>query len=162
MVYGCDPAWWKHRRGLPEHTGLRAAWAGAPIDFPNILRVKIGKAGAGFMDKMLFDEVGSVGGGGNSGFQALNLVTQLGAKRVLLIGFDMHDRGGVHWYGRNGWPQANNPDESNFRRWRAALDGSAEVLAAMGVEVVNAAPLSDLKAFPRRSVTDTLKEWGLS
>jgi hypothetical protein len=52
---------------------------------------------------------GVVGGGGNSGFQAVNLAAQFGASRIILIGFDMTDRGGKHWYGRNHWPMSNNP-----------------------------------------------------
>jgi hypothetical protein len=34
MVYGCDPAWWRHRQGLPKFTGLKVAWSGAQVDFP--------------------------------------------------------------------------------------------------------------------------------
>ena len=33
--------------------------------------------------------------------------------------------GGVHWYGRNNWSMANNPDETNFRRWRENFDRAA-------------------------------------
>lgn len=105
---------------------------------------------------MRFDEVGKIGGGGNSGFQALNLAVQLGATRVLLIGFDMHDRGGVHWYGRNNWVGANNPTDSNFRRWIRALNIAAPVLANRGVEVVNASPFSDLQCFPKASIEEWL------
>jgi hypothetical protein len=162
MVYGCDPAWWRHRNGLPDFMGAKVAWSGASIDFPDILRAEIERVGSGFSQKMLFGAVGRIGGGGNSGFQALNLSVQLGARRVLLIGFDMHGRGGVHWYGRNNWPSANNPDDGHFRKWLAAFNAAAPVLSEIGVEVINASPLSDLNAFPRRGVADTLKEWGLS
>ena len=162
MVYGCDPAWWRHRQGLRDYTGLKVAWKGAQVDFPDLLRVDIARAGSGFADKMLFDEVGKIGGGGNSGFQALNLAVQLGARRVLLIGFDMNDQGGPHWYGRNNWSGANNPDEMNFRRWRGALDGAAETLKTRGVEVVNTSPFSSLKAFRKASIAETLTAWGLA
>lgn len=103
-------------------------------------------------DEILLDEVGLVGSGGNSGFQALNLAVQFGAKRIILFGFDMNDRSGVHWYGRNAWPLANNPNHDNFRRWIAAFEGAAPVLEALGVEVINASPNSAIKAFPRRSI----------
>jgi uncharacterized Rossmann fold enzyme len=42
------------------------------------------------------------------------LAAQLGAKTILLIGFDMTDSAGVHWYGRNNWEQANNPTQDCF------------------------------------------------
>jgi hypothetical protein len=162
MVYGCDPAWWRHRQGLPKFTGLKVAWSGAQVDFPDLLRVEIAKEGSAYSNRMTFETVGKVGGGGNSGFQALNLAAQLGARRIVLIGFDMNGRGGPHWYGRNGWMGANNPDESNFRRWRAGFEAAAPVLAERGVEVVNASPLSDLKAFRKASLPEILDEWGIA
>ena len=39
-------------------------------------------------NRMLFGETGTVGWGGNSGFQAINLALQFGAARLLLVGFD--------------------------------------------------------------------------
>ncbi len=123
--------------------------------FPDIRRIEIEKTG----DTLLFDKPGKTGSGGNSGFQALNLAVLWGAKRILLIGFDMTDRSGVHWYGRNNWPQANNPNQSNFKRWIAAFDAAAPVLAGMGVEVVNATTSYAMKCFPRRSIEDALRAW---
>lgn len=148
VVYGCDAAWWKHRRGLPEFNGLKITWAGNSFpEYPHIAGVKIahGKRDK-YTDDLVLDP-GSIGGGGNSGFQALNLAVHFGAKRILLIGFDMHGNNGAHWYGRNHWPMANNPAESNFKRWIAAFNGAAPVLERMGIEVVNANPMSALKCF---------------
>lgn len=158
-VYGCDLPWWKSVRGLPDYRGMKWAWAPdackaygcAKVEIPEYQKKR---------DDMLFGEVGSVGAGGNSGFQALNLVAQLGANRVILIGFDCQGRSGAHWYGRNGWHQANNPSEQGFARWRAAFAKAAPVLLERGVDVVNASPLSDLKCFRRQGVEATLKEWG--
>lgn len=91
---------------------------------------------------------GQVAAGGNSGFQALNLALQFGASRIILIGFDMNDRAGKHWYGRNQWPNANNPNDSNFQRWIAAFTKAAPVLAGLGVQVFNCSPNSALRCFP--------------
>jgi hypothetical protein len=160
MVYGCDPAWWRHRKGLPEFTGLKVAWSGAQVDFPDLLRIDIQRGPGGYADRMVFDRPGVIGGGGNSGFQALNLAVQLGARRVLLIGFDINDAAGKHWYGRNGWAGANNPDDGCFRRWRAALDAAAPVLAACGVDVINASPVTTLQGFRKATVEAALQQWG--
>lgn len=108
---------------------------------------------------MAFDEVGTIGGGGNSGFQALNLAAQLGATRMVLVGFDMNSQSGVHWYGRNNWPMANNPDAPQMTRWARAFDAAAPILAARGVEVVNASPHSALTAFPKMSTEEALARW---
>lgn len=156
MVYGCDAPWWKHRHGLPEFKGLKVCYADSRLNgYPDIRRIEIEKTN----DRILLGKIGRVGGGGNSGFHAVNLVVQFGARRILLVGFDMTDRGGVHWYGRNSWPMANNPMQSNFVRWLAAFEAAAPTLAAIGVEIVNCSPTSAMKTFPRRSIADALKGW---
>lgn len=152
-VYGCDGAWWKHRRGLPEFGGLKMTWdqrLSGP--YPDLRLVEVEKD----CNELLLDEPGKVGAGGNSGFQALNLAVQFGARRILLVGFDLR---GEHWYGRNNWPRANNPDESNFERWRAAFIAAAKTLDGLGVEVINASPTSSLTCFPKQSIETTLQEW---
>lgn len=140
---------------------MKLCWGGNGVDFPDIVRVEIGK-GTGrekYSTDMLFDKVGVIGGGGNSGFQALNLAVQFGARDIVLIGFDMTDKAGVHWYGRNHWAGANNPDESNFGRWRSALDRAAPELARRGVRVINGNPQSAITAFPRMAFDAAVSEF---
>jgi hypothetical protein len=161
VVYGCDAAWWRSVRGLPEFKGLKLAWdAHVCGEFPNIHRVWIDEPKESG-DVIVTDQIGHVGAGGTSGFQALNLAVQFGAKRILLIGFDMTDRPGVHWYGRNNWPGGNNPGELNFRRWIKAFANAVPTLASLGVEVVNGSPVSQLRTWPKASVEETLAAWGL-
>ncbi|MCW5758910.1 MAG: hypothetical protein KIS90_03985 [Phenylobacterium sp.] len=158
-VYGCDLPWWRSVRGLPDFKGQRwsympqvaAEWGGRQVLIPD----------HAISNALRFDEVGTVGCGGNSGFQALNLVSQMGATRVLLIGFDIHDRGGVHWYGRNAWQGGGNPSDYQFRRWSAAFETASRQLAERGVEVVNASPHSDIRGFRKAGVAETLQAWGL-
>jgi hypothetical protein len=156
MVYGCDPAWWRHRQGLAEFPGLKVAWDGGQLDYPGLLTVTIpGSRTAGFCDEMLFGAVGTIGGGRNSGFQAINLAAQLGACRILLIGFDMTDRAGVHWYGRNAWTGANNPDAGQMAAWARVLARAAPGLLNRGVEVLNCSPSSALNCF-RKAPLETV------
>lgn len=103
---------------------------------------------------MLFGD--KIGGGGNSGFQALNLVVRWGARRVILVGFDMNPDASEHWYGRNKWPLANNPNEMAFKRWRNAFGTAAAQCRQMGVEVVNCSPFTAMKHFPVMSLEDAL------
>jgi hypothetical protein len=159
VVYGCDFPWWQSVRGLPDFTGLRLAYAPRAVAEYGCRQVTI--PGHAKSDELRFEQVGEVGGGGNSGFQALNLAAQFGAKRILLLGFDCQDRSGVHWYGRNYWNGGSNPTESNFKRWRRAFDNAARQLKERGVEVVNASPLTSLTAFRKATVTQALEEWGI-
>lgn len=96
-----------------------------------------------------------VGWGGNSGFQALNLAVNFGARRIILIGYDMQIANGVHWHGRHG-SGLNNPAESNVRAWRRHFGSIAGHLADLGVEVVNASRETALTCFPRARIEDAL------
>lgn len=157
VVYGCDQAWWQHRRELPEFKGLKVSWAGNRVSSQDVRRVEIKPSS----NELVLDDPCRVGAGGNSGFQCLNLALHFKARRILLIGFDVHGRGGEHWYGRNTWAMANNPTEDNYRRWRAAFSGAAKTLTEMGVDVVNASPVSDLKCFRRAPIDDALAGWNV-
>lgn len=109
---------------------------------------------------MLFDEPGRIGSGGNSGFQAINLAAQFGARRILLIGFDMHATSGLHWYGPNTGRNRRNPSDVNFVHWRRALNQQSRVLNRMGIDVVNCSSDSTVTGFRLGGVEQTLREWG--
>jgi len=156
-VYGCDYPWWRAVRGLPDYKGLKLAFAPKAVEQYGLKPVLIPEHAKS--DKLRFETTGTVGGGGCSGFQALNLAVQFGAKRVLLLGFDCQDRSGVHWYGRNNAPGMSNPSQNNFARWKRSFGNAAEQLKGR-VEVVNASPISDLKCFPKGTVAETLARWG--
>ncbi len=96
-----------------------------------------------------------LGWGGNSGFHALNLAVQFGARRIVLVGYDMTVRNGLHWHGAH--PRGmNNPTETNTRRWARVLDDQAERIASLGVEVLNASPVSALTAYRRVKLEDVI------
>lgn len=154
-VYGCDFPWWRSVRGLPDFKGFRLSYHDRSVADFGCLKVEIPDVKS---DKLLFETVGTVGAGGNSGFQAVNLALQFGASKLLLVGFDY---GGEHWYGRNNWHGGGNPSETNFTRWRAALNAAEPVIRERGVEVVNASRDSTVKAFRKQPIAETLEEWGL-
>jgi hypothetical protein len=139
VCYGCDAAWWLHRKGLPMHH----------------VEIEISR------DDILIEQPLHIGNGGCSGFQTINLVVQFGATDVILVGFDLHERGGLHWYGRNKWPNANNPSQSNFNRWNKGFTSAKPALYSLGVNVVNASLDSQLSCFPKQSLSEVMKEWGL-
>ena len=154
MIYGCDQAFWRNCMGLPNYKGLKVAYKSA---FSTIKSIDIDKKA----DRILTEQPGLVGSGGNSGFQALNLAIQFGAKRILLLGFDMSDQHGVHWFGRSQGDGRSQPAEWNFKRWRAAFSVAACQMHTLGVEVLNSSPLTSLTCFPKVSVEDALKRWRL-
>jgi hypothetical protein len=157
VIYGCDAHWWRANNGLPEYRGIKIAWEAILSEVcPDIRLIRIDVHN----DKMLFDTPGLIGSGGNSGFQALNLCLQFGARLIVLVGFDLHDKSGLHWYGRNGWNGANNPSEANFFRWRKAFKIAAPIIANLPADVANATRYSECKAFRFvPSVEVALQEW---
>lgn len=164
VLYACDTKWWKLRLGVPKFNGLKVCHVDLKsrqdVDiiraFPKVRWVHVDRWG----DQLLTERPGYLGAGGNSGFQALNLAVQFGAKKILLIGYDMTIAHGEHWHARHPMPLSNPHPQQNLPRWRKSLDGSAGRLRALGVEVVNASPVSELKAFPKMSVEEALARWG--
>lgn len=98
---------------------------------------------------------GTIGRGGNSGFQALNLALQFGARRIVMVGFDMSARHGVHWHGAHGKGLVN-PAAANLARWRRVLDAQAPALAALGVRVIVAGQESALTAYPKMDLMQAI------
>lgn len=103
--------------------------------------------------EILVDEVGKIGcglrsGGGHSGFHAINLAVQFGAKRIVLVGFDMsHDRG-AHWH-QHAAGTLRRKDAKGMVACRDALDGCAVQFVSLGVDVVNTSEKSGLRAYPK-------------
>lgn len=158
VAYGCDAPWWKHRKGLPDFKGLKVGWD-EKIPFRDVRRIKIKRRlPNGYVDQILVDELGAIGSGGNSGFQAVNLAIQFGANRILLVGFDLS---GEHYYGRNNWFKGGNPDKSVFDACIKAWSDNTEIIRSLGVQVINTNNQSALRCFPKHSIEDALKIWNL-
>lgn len=151
-LFACDYGWWRQEGGCPHFRGLKISGDHrTSSEWPNVHSVTIRRGD----DRMVFDEFGVVGWGGNSGFHALNLTVQFGVSRVLLVGFDMSLSGGDHWHGRHSGG-LNNPRQSGVERWRRSLDGAAPALQRAGVEVVNCSSASALQAYPKIDLEEAL------
>lgn len=83
--------------------------------------------------------------GQNSGFQAVHLAAHLGAKRILLFGFDMHERNGKHFFGPH--PPEIELD-SPYQDFLNYFKSSAAQFKLRGFEIINCTPGSALKCFP--------------
>lgn len=89
----------------------------------------------------------------NSGSSAINLAVLLGAKRIILLGFDMclgpDERS--HWHKGHGHvrPPA-------FKRHSRGFPQMAEDARALGVEILNASPTSTITSFSKVSLREAL------
>lgn len=155
-VYGVHLAWWKHRKGLPEFKGLKFGYVLDRLPFPDVRNVEIPDLKC---DALRFEKVGQVGAGGNSGFHALNLALQFGSRKIIGIGFDCD---GPHFYGRNRWHKATNPDYSATRRWRRAFQAATYDLQRIGAEFINCSPVSAIEGFPKMNLQQALQHFGVA
>ncbi len=149
-LYGCDHHWWEANKGVSAFQGVRIAYDKTTVGrWPEIRFLKVDIASPND-HRMLFGQIGTVGWGGNSGFHAINLAAQFGAKRIILVGFDMRVDHGKHFFGPHKY-SGNRPNEKTVAMWRGILDATAPTLAARGIEVINCSSGSALKAFPKKT-----------
>lgn len=147
ILYACDAKWWQHC--WPDgFAGMKVAYE-LPIGRYGITSVDVRR------DCHRIEMApGILGDGGSSGFQALNLAVQLGARRVILVGYDMRADFAVHWHGR--YENLTNPGLRQFSIWKSAMDGVARELEVLGVEVLNASPISALMAYRKVGFEEAL------
>lgn len=145
-----DVRWWAWHKGAKDFAGLKYAtssavqWSGVQI-----LR-NTGMAG------LELDPTG-VRHGLNTGYRAINVAVHFGAKRILLLGYDMKRADGPdrkeHWHGDH--PIASrSPYPAFIKRYGTLVDP----LKVLGIEVINCTPGSALEMFPKANLRDVLVE----
>ena len=144
VLYACDPAWWEH-----HIVAVRR-------DFPGELwtqdRETAQKHGLnwiqGHHNPGLSDNPDYIHYNSNSGAQALNLAVLWGAKRLVLVGFDMKTDGPRrHWFGNH---PGTLDKASDYPDWVRKFALIAQDLKKMGVECINCSMDSALDCFEKR------------
>lgn len=93
--------------------------------------------------------------GKNSGYQSVGLAFLLGARRILLLGFDLKpaDDGREYFFGDHPYQRPHKNPYDVFLDYFKTI---VEPLAAHGVEVINCTRSSALKVFPQMSIQEAL------
>ena len=86
--------------------------------------------------------------GGNSGYQAVNLAYLLGAKTILLLGFDMF---GSHYFGSHPKELNNSSPYQSFINSFGTINPKD-----YGIEIINCSRQSALEHFPRTTISELL------
>ena len=93
--------------------------------------------------------------GYNSGYAAINLAYHLGAVRIVLLGFDMHNAGkDTHFH--DGYPTRAAGDHIYRDKFLPGFKELEKALRAEGVTVFNASPHSQLNEFPKITLAQAL------
>jgi len=99
---------------------------------------------------------------GNSGAAAISVAANMGAKRIVLVGFDMklNETNNQHWhnlYGRLNAPRnPRKPFQLPFNRHLQGFPQIDKDAKSRGIEIINASPDSAIKEFPKFNVKDLL------
>jgi hypothetical protein len=99
---------------------------------------------------------------GNSGAAAISIAANMGAKRIILLGFDMKldDSKHQHWhnvYNRNYTnPKPNKPHHLPFDRHLRGFPEIAKDAKRRGIEILNCCPDSAIKEFPKFSLKELI------
>lgn len=144
-LYAADGKWWKWHKGAPGFVGMK--YSIEPHDAHKASAVMLKNLGR---PGLSLDPAGlCLGTTANSGYQAINLAVHFGARRILLLGYDMR---GSHFFGVH-------PDNSlpRFERVVPGFQTLVAPLAALGVTVINCTPRSALTCFPRAALRDALE-----
>jgi len=159
VLYACDAEWWEVHGGCPDFAGEK--WSSHSVDTGghNDKREVAEKYGLKLVegrdrDGFSFDPA-CIHYGSNSGFQAINLAILFGAKRVVLVGFDMRvvDRK-RHFFGDHPAPLRNDGGYGSFIRTFARAAKSLPD----NIQIINATPCSALKCFPIMELQNALTE----
>ncbi len=155
VLYFCDDKWWRwHHRKIGDWKGLIVRLQGGEHDFGDA-RIKVLRN----LDEKrgLSERRDGLHTGQNSGYQAINLAVHLGARRIVLLGYDMQAPlvGGLpktHWFGDH--PGGTSPDV--YAQMLPHFESLVEPLAARGIEIINATPSSRLHCFPTKTLATVL------
>lgn len=92
--------------------------------------------------------------GRNSGYQAVNLAVHVGARRIVLLGFDMRRDANnrSHFFGEHAYHTV----PSQYDMFTRCFDSMIAPLQVLGVEVLNATRDTALTSFPRVSLAEAL------
>lgn len=147
-LYAFDRAWWQkyHAQtpdGCEKVTGDE--WAAEQY---GLKRVHV-RPGADLSTKP-----GHLFSGLNSGHQAIQYAFQIGATRIILLGYDMQHTGGQrHWHGDHPKGLTN---AEGIQGWVKYFTPLARGLEFEGVEVVNCTTETALQCFKRGELRDYL------
>ena len=86
--------------------------------------------------------------GNNSGYAAINLAYHLGAKRIILLGYDMKNDGKKGHF-HDGYPVPVTSDKIYRDQFLPGFEILADLLREKNIQIFNASPISNIKCFPK-------------
>lgn len=173
ICYFADHRWWEwHTAGTPKawpwvqftNEEVRKAFAqfngqkvtiygtGQMVKDPKVFMLQ--NHSDKTMDRSgLSDEPNGLRTGSNGGYQVMNLAYLAGAKRILLLGYDMRFQG-KRSHSHNG--HRHTVPEQAYLGWARNFATMLPQLTRRGVQVINCSPGSAIDAFARGDIASVL------
>lgn len=151
LLYGCDGLWWdKYFPKIdPIFKGERWTATREAADAYGLKFIEVDSVLPGIADR-----ADKIPGGGNSGYQAVNLAYLFGAQTILLVGFDFQATNGMtHWFGDHPSGLWNNHPYANWIRRFGELVVDLE---ARGIRTINCTKATALDCLPRSTLEKEL------
>lgn len=167
--YFCDKSWWDRQLAINPRINIsgkniedvrsfhdqiyKGNWITISPDFIDHPQVK---QLHNFGQKGMSEDPSGLYHGNNSGYQAIQLAYLFGAKRIILLGYDMQVvNGKTHWHNDNPIP-ANAFQQEIEKSFLPFYGLLADKLQEKGIQVINATPDSALEVFPKMSLKDAI------
>ena len=149
VAFGVDFMWWKTHHQVVRRESRALCWTVDRSAAERFGLYFVRGANTGGLHET------RVNTNGNSGAAAINLATLFGAKRILLLGFDMKlgPDDEKHWHPDHPKPCAQG---MVFDDWLYKMDALARGCDRKGIEVINCTPGSALHAFPMMPLEEAL------
>jgi hypothetical protein len=144
-LYACDAKWWRWHDGAQAFAGEKWAMQRPSARWPGVKILR--NTGANGLET----NPTGLRTGRNSGYQAINLAVHKGARRIILLGYDMSG-GRQHFFGEH-------PDRTGapFASCLRAFATLVEPLQARGIEIVNCTRKTALVCFPLLPLEEALR-----
>lgn len=154
VLYAADHKWWRWANTDPvrhptfhQFTGLKFATGNKTNEWPNVTKLQTTRENGLELQRT------GLAKGAHSGYQAINLAVHLGAKTIILLGYDMKagPRGKKHCH-------PDHPDNSvvNFQAWLPQYRTLVEPLKAQGVRVINCTRSTAIHCFEKMRLEEAL------
>lgn len=162
VLYAADARWWDlHLPTLRRQGFAGELWSQCDRSMPGFVprpHPRTGKVGPGKLEGVQFinskealglsTAPGVVHGGRSSGHMAINLAFHFGGRRIVLVGFDNMNTGGLtHFFGDH--PKTMQTETPFERMAKQLFPALASDLSMEGVDVVNATTQTALTCFKR-------------
>ena len=150
FLYAADLRWWDEYAQEAKSTFAGELWSQHEV-----ARQKYGTRHIQIARRPGLSRIkGIIHNGGNSGYQAIGLATQLGASSIVLLGFDMYRTNGKSHH--HGDHPKGLKQHSPYEAWLRNFPQLASDLVEAGVMVLNASRATRLNCFPRANLEDAL------